>query len=305
MEIRKVTIVGLGALGTLFGHHLANRMAKDDLRIVADRDRIERYRHDGIFSNGEKCDFHYVTPDEDCGPADLILVAVKFSGLDSAVESIRKHVGRDTIILSLLNGITSESIIGDVYGMDHMLLCVAQGMDAVKTGSRLKYANMGILCIGDRVPGIISEKTKSVAAFFDKKELPHQVATNMRKRLWGKFMLNVGVNQTAAVFNTGYGGLQKDGEPRDTMIAAMREVIRVSEAEGAGLTEEDLRYWLDVIRPLNPEGKPSLLQDTEARRPTEVALFAGTVIRLGEKYNIPTPVNAFLYRSILELESQY
>lgn len=305
MNIEKVSVIGLGALGILFGHHLAKRMKPQNLRIIADSERISRYQHDQIYCNGEICDFHYVTPDEQVEPADLILFAVKFNGLDDAIKAVKNHVGKNTIILSLLNGITSESIIGEAFGMEHMLCCVAQGMDAVKIGNKLQYTNMGMICFGDFKAGEISEKTKSVASFFEKMELPFLADTDMQKRLWGKFMLNVGINQAVAVYETNYGGVQKDGKPRETMIQAMREVVQISEKEGVCLTEKDIDYWLDVIRPLNPDNKPSLRQDMEAGRLSEVELFSGTVIRLGKKHGIPTPVNQFLYEKIKAMESEF
>ena len=64
---------------------------------------------------------------------------------------------------------------------------------------------------------------------------------------------------------------------------------------------------LDVYKrqALNPDGMPSMRQDTLARRPTEVELFAGAMRRLGEKHSVPTPVNDMLYRRIAELEAAY
>lgn len=89
------------------------------------------------------------------------------------------------------------------------------------------------------------------------------------------------------------------------MIAAMREVIVLSEYEGIHLTEADLNYWLSVLATLSPEGKPSLAQDLEARRYSEVELFAGTVLDMGENYHIPTPVNKKLYDTIKSMERSY
>ena len=241
MAIKKVSIIGLGALGVLYGHHLSKRMRLEDLRIVADQDRITRYEKEKVYSNGELCEFHYVTPEEECGPADLVIFAVKFNGLQEAIQSMKKHVGEDTIIISLLNGITSESIIGEAYGMDKVLYCVAQGMDAVKVGNKLTYDNMGMLCFGSKEPGVISSKAEELAEFFEQMDVAYEIETEMMKRQWGKFMLNVGVNQTVAVYQTNYGGIQREGEARDTMIAAMREGIASGEKEGSERTEED-RY---------------------------------------------------------------
>lgn len=305
MEIKKVSIIGLGALGILYSHHFSKKIPKENLRIIADKERIKRYEEDGIFCNQERCDFQYVTPDTICEPADLLIFTVKYDGLEDAIESAKYHVGKNTIIISALNGIISEELIGQAYGIDKILYCVAQGMDAVKVGNKLKYDHKGMLVFGDKEQGIVSEKTKCVDAFFNLVELPHQVETNMTHRLWGKLMLNVGVNQTVAVYRGNYGEVQKEGEARDTMIAAMREVISISEKEGISLTEEDLNYWLKVLSHLSPEGKPSMAQDVEAKRLSEVELFAGTVVKIGEKHGISTPVNKMLYRKIREVESEY
>jgi 2-dehydropantoate 2-reductase len=305
MEIKKVSIIGLGALGILFGNHLAKRMPKEDVRIIADTKRIDKYKKEHVYCNGEPCDFHYVSSEEPCEPADLLIFTVKYEGLHDAVQAVHRHVGKDTIILSALNGITSEGIIGQVYGFDKILYTVAQGMDAVKVGNKLTYDHLGMLCFGDQKPGMISDKVKTVAAFFDKIDFPYEIDTNMNKRLWGKFMLNVGVNQTVAVYKSNYGEVQRDGEARETMIAAMREVISLSEYEGANLTEADLNYWLSVLATLSPEGKPSMAQDLEARRYSEVALFAGAVLEMGARHQVPTPINKKLYDIIKSIESTY
>jgi 2-dehydropantoate 2-reductase len=189
--------------------------------------------------------------------------------------------------------------------MDKMLYCVAQGMDAVKVGNRLTYAHMGKLCFGDREGGAVSPRAQAVAAFFDKTGIPYEIDGDMRKRLWGKFMMNVGVNQAAAIYGGTYGELQSAGPARDAMIAAMREVISLSEPEGIPLAEDDLTYWLRVLSTLSPEGKPSMRQDLEARRYSEVELFAGTVLALGQKHGIPTPVNQEFYQKIKAAESRY
>lgn len=305
-EIRTVALVGLGALGVMYGHHLSRVMPFERLRIIADRERIKKYETEKIYCNGEQCRFNYVSPEEDAGePADLVIFAVKYPGLAEAIEAVRKQVEDNTVIISTLNGITSEEVIGRTYGMEKIVYCVAQGMDAVKEGNRMTYVNMGILCIGDLEPGSISPNVRRVADFFEQVKIPYEFDTDMRKRLWGKLMLNVGVNQTVAVYEGTYGTIQREGPARETMIAAMREVMALAPYEGVVLTEDDLRYWLALLGTLNPEGKPSMRQDLEAGRQSEVELFAGTIIARGKKYGVPTPVNQELYDRIKEIESHF
>lgn len=305
MEIKTVSIIGLGALGVLYGHMLSKKLPEKSLRIVADEERIRRYERDGIFCNGERCRFNYIAPDEKCTPADLLLFSVKYNDLDDAIKAAKNQVGPNTIILSLLNGISSEDLIGSAYGPEKVLLCVAQGMDAVKAGNKLTYQNTGLLSFGDRNPGIVSDKVKTVERFFLKTEIPHEAVKEMRKRQWSKFMFNIGINQTTAVCLCDYDGLQKDGPFRNTMIAAMKEVSVLSEKENVGLTQDDIDYWLKILDGLNPRGKTSMQQDVEAKRYSEVEMFGGTVLALGRKYGLNFPVNQMLYDKIKIIERTY
>lgn len=305
MEIKTVSIIGLGALGVLYGHMLSKKLPEKHLRIVADKERIRRYERDGIFCNGERCRFNYVAPDEKGTPADLLLFSVKFNDLDDAIKAATNQVGPNTIILSLLNGISSEELIGRAYGPEKVLLCVAQGMDAVKTGNKLTYQNTGLLSFGDKASGVVSDKVKAVKQFFLEAGVPHEAVTEMRKRQWSKFMLNVGANQVSAVCLCDYAGIQKNGPFRNMMIAAMKEVLILSEMENVSLKQDDIDYWLKIIDSLNPRGKTSMQQDVEAKRYSEIEMLGGTVLALGRKYRLNFPVNQMLYDKIKLIERTY
>lgn len=302
MDIRTVSVIGLGTLGTMYAHYLHQRMP--GVRIIADEARITRYRRTGIMCNGTPCDFRFIAPRE-AEPADLLIFAVKQGGLADAIETAKDQVGENTIVLSLLNGISSERMIAQAYGERHVLLCVAQAMDALMKDARLTYRNLGLLVFGDREAGAISDKTRSVADFFTRMEVPHRVNTDMQRYQWGKFMFNTGINQAIAVYGESYADVQKQGLVRDVMLTAMEEVRMLSQQEGINLTEQDMDYWLGLVPRLNPVGKPSTRQDVEAKRLSEVELFSGTVLALAKKHGLDTPVNRDLYERITNMERGY
>ncbi|MCL1631675.1 ketopantoate reductase family protein [Sporolactobacillus sp. CPB3-1] len=304
MEIRTVAIVGLGALGIMYGKHLADHLGKDAVRIVADRNRIERYEKEGIFCNGERCDFHYVDANDQAEPAGLLIFTVKFNGLQGAIESARNQVGPNTILISFLNGISSEQLIGEAFGFDQLLYCIVAGMDASKIGNQLTYTKIGFVSFGER-DDTRSEKVAALQQLFERTEIPYEIPEHIMHKMWSKLMVNTGVNQSTAVFETGYGGIQVPGKPRDTVIAAMKEVVKVANAEGVPLREDEIAGWLKINDELNPEGMPSMRQDTLQHRRTEVDLFAGTIRQLGKKHGIPTPVNDFLYERLRAIEASY
>ena len=200
---------------------------------------------------------------------------------------------------------SSEKIIGERYGHDRLIDTVAQGMDAMKFGNKLTYTKKGELRIGAE-DACQQENLARVAAYFDEIQMPYTLEEDILHRLWGKFMLNVGVNQTCMAYETNYGGALREGsEANETMLAAMREVIALANAEGIHLTETDLDEYIAILRTLSPEGMPSMRQDGVSRRPSEVEMFAGTVIPMAARHGIPVPANTFLYEKIKKIEASY
>lgn len=305
MTIKKVSLIGLGALGVMYANHLSHHIPYNDLRIITDASRRDRYKKEGIFCNGKQGHFNYLLPEDTCEPADLLIFTVKYTQLPAAIKAVKNHIGPNTIILSALNGVVSEHDIGAIYGHDHNLYCVAQGMDAVKDGNQMRYQHMGLLCFGELNSHIMTAKVKALADFFDRIDMPYEINNQMAIKLWSKLMVNVGVNQTVAVANGTTALVQTPGPLRDQMIAAMKEVLMVAKAEGVPLTNEDIIYWLNVIDQLNPDGMPSMAQDVKAKRMSEVELFAGTIINLAKKHQLDVPINHYFYDAITALEARY
>ena len=301
-DIETIGLIGLGALGMLF----SNCFVKSGKRfvVIADAERAERIRRDGAIINGEHVCFEVRTPEEGT-PLDLVIFATKAGGLSSAMETAAPFVGETTCILSVLNGISSEEELERRFGKEEVLLCTAQGMDAVREGNRLSYAHPGTLVIGERAPGKVSERAGALAEFLTAAGIPTEAVPDMVRRQWGKLMLNVGINQTVMVYEGTYRTVQQPGEARETMLSAMREVLTLANLEGFALTEHDLNQWVALADTLAPEGMPSMRQDAMAHRKSEVELFAGTVIRLAKTHGLDVPVNEMLYRRIREMESMY
>ena len=300
-----VIIVGMGALGLLFGERISRNLGYEQMAFLMDPERRRRHQKDLYRINGKEESFRMITPDELTGPADLMIVATKYNGLYEAREMMRPAVGPDTTIVSLMNGISSENILAEVFPGDQIPGCIAIGMDAVREGTSLSYQNIGRWQIGSLMPAQ-EQRLAALELFLKQAEIPYEVCADIRKAMWNKFMINVGINQTCMVYETGYGGATAEGSRAFAdMSEAMHEVIRIAAAEKIDLTEEDYRKDIALLRSLDPELYPSMRQDAIAKRPSEVELFSGTVIRLAEKNGISVPVNERYYRWIKDIESRY
>lgn len=298
MEIKKVGIIGCGAIGVMYGKHLVDKLGSEDVFFIADEGRAAKYRGEGIYCNGEPCDFTYRTP-TDALAADLVIFAVKATGLSQAIETARPFVGGDTIVLSALNGISSEQLLTDAYGERHVIYACIQGMDAVKQGNKATYHHMGYIAIGNK-DGQADPRVDAVAEFFARAGMDCRIPDDIIRMQWSKLMLNCGVNQVTAAYHAPYAKVQEEGEAREMMVEAMKEVKRVAKTQGIALSDEDIDYWVSLIDSLNPEGYTSMCQDVLAGRKTEVELFSGTVVRLAKEAGIKLPVNEYLYKVFTE-----
>lgn len=300
--MKKVALIGLGAMGVLYSDLLYGAL-QDDFFVIADEKRIDRYKTEGVYCNGVRCQFPYRSAAE-AEPVDLLLVGVKFGGLQAAIAEAAPFVQQGTIVISLLNGISSEKILQQAFPQAHILYCIAQGMDAVKDGNQASYLHKGVLVLGE-ADGSRSEALQATGGLFDKAAIPYTVSDTIIRKLWSKLMLNTGINQVVMVQKGTYATVQQPGAAREMMITAMREVMQVANAEGIDLNEGDVQGWLQIADGLNPDGMPSMRQDGLAKRYSEVELFSGTIIPLAQKHRLAVPTCTMLYQQIKEIEAEY
>ncbi len=308
--IDRVAIAGMGALGLLFGGKIAENLKDGHTAFVMDGERALRHRNDNYTINRKTVTYPIETPEEFLkhGKADLILIGVKYPALNEALDLIGPLVSEDTVFVSMLNGISSEKIIGARYGTDKVIWTVAQGMDAQRAGTDLVYTKPGELFIGvpEGSDKGLQDRLEAVEALFEECKVPYTAEADILYRMWSKFMLNVGVNQTCMVFDTGYAGATEPGsEAYVYTVSAMREVAAIAQAEGIRIGEKEINQYLEITASLDPDATPSMGQDRRQKRASEVDMFAGEVITLGKKHGIRVPANEYLYKRVKEIEKEY
>lgn len=307
--VSRVAIVGLGALGIMYGHFLVRTVGQENVFFVCNEERVKRYTNAEVTFNGTSCPFVYAEAEDAPFKPDLIIFAVKGGDLEDAVRMTLPLIADDTVIISVLNGISSEETIARIAGRGLILPCIAQKMDAKKDGFSVVSGKFGELCFGapSGATDALKNANERLKTFFDSIGMPYEAADDIEHKLWCKWMLNVGVNQVMTVGNAVFADVHKEGELRSRMLGAMREVQALSKAIGgaAEITDKDFADWVAIIDSLNPAGMPSMRQDRLARRASEVEFFSGTVIAKGREYGVATPINEALYREIKAIEANY
>lgn len=303
-KIKNVNIIGMGALGLLYGNMIAEGAGQECVNFVMDDEHYEKTQGKTFTINGKEKKFNIIRARE-AKPADLIILAVKFTGIDAALDVMESSVGENSLIISVLNGILSEEILAKRFGEDKVLYAVAEGMDAMRFGTKLSFTKPGTLFIGTP-KAEMQHKLDILSAFFEKAGVGYNVQKDILHKMWSKFMLNVGINQTCMIYAKGYGEAMKEGSAEYmTLVGAMREVKEIANIKGIALTEEDIKRYLKMLKTLDPLATPSMGQDRINKKPSEVELFAGTVLRLAKECDVLAPANQFIYEKVREIESEY
>ncbi len=303
MEIKKVLICGLGSLGTVCAATIYNSNF-GELKILVDEQRLNKYKNNPTFFNDQKYEFEYITPDETNYKADLIIIGTKQNGLNSAILNIKNFVKEDTIIISLLNGISSEEEIAKIYDKKNIPLCFYIGASCVRNERKISLNGDYSLIIGNNTK-TKSDIVQTVSEYFKKTGIKHKISDNIQEEYLKKLMINVGLNQISAVSGYNINEIKKDKNLTDDLKTLMKEVMFIAKAKGIKNYEKMYHEAEHFIFEEMKTSNTSMSQDIKAKRKTEVELFAGTVIKLGKELNIPTPKNEEIYYKITKLEKTY
>lgn len=298
--IRSVAFAGVGAVGAIYAELALQYKKVPCFAVVREK---ASYRERPISVNGHRMDIPLRTPQEG-QPVDLLVVAVKWNALEDVLDQLKLFVGKETIIISLLNGVSSEAVIESYFPQAKVLLAMCSGIDSSREGRTVSMRRRGKIVFGE-ADGSRSDTVKVVKQYFDCAGIPNESPQDMLRQMWWKLMVNVGMNQISAVTGLDYEGVRTNPEVMEKMHHAQREVIAVANAQGIPMDEHDIEAWDRQLAGLSCCGISSTLQDIRARRKTEVEIYGETICRLGKALGIPTPENERLVRRIREIEKSY
>ncbi len=300
----RIAMIGMGAVGSVFGMDLYNAYP-DDFFAIAAGSRAERLRREGLQVNGEVYPVKVEEPADDTQPADVILVCVKNYGLPGAINDMRPFVGPGTIILPLLNGISATPMLSRAYPGATVLFGIAMGIDARRTVNAIDFTTRGVLqfgCAQNTEP--YAPEVKLVYDILAKTPIPLEVCPDMERACWKKWMLNVGYNQVTAAVNCFIYECTTVPQYFKLTSAAMQEVVELAKVRGVNLTEDDRVATEQFMADFPRTAQTSMHQDIMANRITEIDSFGGTVVEYGRESGVPTPVNAVLCEIIRGKEEQ-
>lgn len=291
--VEEVAIIGAGAVGASYGSvFLKNGINK--FSFVANGARAERLKNEGIIVNNERL-FPNIATKENHGKIKLLMVLVKNYSLDASIEDIRTVIDDDTIILSLLNGVTAVDEMKKAFPNNKVLYGIVMRTDANRTEENIIFKTLGEIQFGEEENIHFSDTVSDVIRIFEANNINYHVYEDMKRMLWRKWMVNIGANQISLLTSAKFKYFEEFEEIQIALDRAMQEIVDIAKKKEIHLTTKDKEDMIHTLINYPPEKKTSMLQDLEAGRKTEIDYFGGTVIKLGKECGVPTPVNEILY----------
>lgn len=301
MKIQSVAVLGAGAVGSYVIWVLSH---KKDIRlgVIAEGERADRLKKGGCRINDEVYRPEVWSPQE-AEDVDLLIVSLKYGSLPEALESIKTIVGEHTTVMSLMNGVDSEELIAEQVGDDRVLRSL------IKVASHKEengyYFNpettLGII-FGELAAPFDSERVQAIESLFADTGIHFRSTEFIREEIWGKFRLNICNNLPQAILGAGVGCYSDSTHMKAISDGLRRELEQIALAKGIDMSKMAGTSGRGSAVPAS--ARYSTLQDLDAGRHTEIDMFSGALMRMGEELGIPTPYNEYTYHMIKALEEK-
>ncbi len=299
-----IAVLGAGAVGCYFGGMLAR--AGNAVTLIARANHVGAIKKKGLYldciSFKEHVKLHATTDVAEIANADLILCCVKSSDTEEAIGLIAPHIKKDTVILSLQNGVDNYERIRTAISNPTFPAVVYVATRMAGDG-HVEHVGRGEIVIGTAgAPGEWADTLNTVAALFSASNVPCAVLPDVRRALWAKFLVNCAYNGISAIGAIDYGQMVETAEVQTLIDALTAEFLLIAKKEGVNISAEEAMDVNAQIPITMPRQKSSTAQDLMRGKKSEIDYLNGLIVRKGIEHNIPTPANQAIHALVKMLE---
>ena len=294
--MKQIMMVGAGSVGGYFGAHLARNNSHVSFLL---RPKTQAaVAKNGLTIRSAIGESFTVRPQSASNPQelpqpDLIILGVKAYDLPEVMEQIEPIVKPDTIILSLQNGVTIEDTLKMRFGRERVVGGVAFIYSKIVEPGVIDHFKKGMVTIGELM-GLETPRLLEVQALFKEAGIPCFLTDDIRKAKWEKMCWNCVFNPLTVVLNDSVAKALDAPELQPVMATIVREVAAVAMAAHRVPLEGDMPEkvvkWSQELRDIHT----SMYDDWKAGRPTEIDELNGYIVKRGQEFGVPTPMNEML-----------
>jgi 2-dehydropantoate 2-reductase len=303
----RFAIFGSGGVGGFFGGKLAQ--AGHDVTFIARGSHLAAIKEKGLRVESILGNFviHPAKATDDprqVGVVDVILVAVKAWDIPAAAEAMKSMVGQETIIIPLENGVDAPDQLSSALGREHVLGGLCRISAFIGAPGVIQHVGVPPYIAFGEVDNLKTNRVNKLFEIFSNVTgITSEIPGDIQKAIWEKFVFITAVSGVGAVTRRPIGGFRAIPETRAMLLSALEEVVAIGRARNVALDKKTAEGILMTIIDNAPDGTiASMQKDILEGRRSELEAQSGAVVRMGKELGIPTPVNAFIYASLLPME---
>lgn len=300
----KIAVIGAGGVGGYFGGRLAR--ANLDVTFLARGEHLREIQQNGLRVKSVNGDFiidnaRATDSIQEIGFADIIILAIKAWQVREISRELASIVKKNTIFLPLQNGVLTAEELAENIPSANIIGGLCKIISKVESPGVINHFALDPVVIFGEFDSRGTERAELLKSVFDRAGVNAIISDDITADLWKKFIA-ICVSGLLAVTKTNYGELRELKETRQLMTELIREIFTLSQRLKINIEPEFPDRLISLIDTYPYQTTSSLTRDVWEGRPSEIEYQNGTVVRLGEKYGVATPVNRFVYNCILPME---
>lgn len=301
----KIAIIGVGAMGSIFGAMLSG--AADVFLIDPFEEHVKEINSKGLIIeyNNDSNKKYNITACTDTSiiksRVDLAIIFTKSYATAQAAMTALSILDERGLALTLQNGLGNLEIIAGIVGDDRAVAGVTSHGGTMVCPGVVRHAGIGSTHIAGNQRN--SEAVKRVVETFNSAGIETDISDNLDGLIWGKLIINVGINALAAILKVENGFLDKTVEVENLMARAVWEAVNIADALNIKLPYEDPLEQVKKVCRNTAGNRASMLQDILRGARTEVGVINGAIVEKGREIGLSTPYNNFLSEIIEALEA--
>jgi 2-dehydropantoate 2-reductase len=290
----KVGIIGAGAMGTLFGFHLAATC--DVTMLDANAATLEAVGRHGLTLNDEsprRVSVARRAPE--LYGSQILFLFVKAVDTLGALRPFAGELDPVTPIVSLQNGVGNEDAIRTALGGAVPVILGITTESAVTTApGRVHTSGRGNTIVGSASPAT----SRIVVELLTSSGLQAAVVNDIRPHLWGKLIANCAINALSALLDCDAGAILKDPSAAHLAEALAEEAAAVASAMKINFPFVNPWQYVTEVIAVGADAKSSMAFDLASGHPSEIDHINGAVVAFGRRAGVPTPYNDAMARLI-------
>ena len=301
----RIAVFGAGGVGGYFGGRLA--FSGEEVFFIARGEHLRAMQVDGLRVDSLQGDFRLqpVQATDDpgqVGQVDMILVAVKAWQVVEAAQVMLPMIGSTTFVVPVLNGVEAPTQLAAALGEERVLGGLCRISSHIAGPGHIRHVGIEPHIAFGELDNRASQRCERLKAAFQRASVSVEIPVDIWAAIWDKFLFIASLSGVGAVTRAPVGVMRSLPGTRRLLEQAMGEIIAVAQAHEVRLPVDAVTRKLDFIDRLPEDTLASMQRDILAGRPSELEAQTGAVVRLGRARGVPTPVNAFLYDSLLPEE---